>query len=159
MLFRSPTRADSVALSGDPADYFTELNALRQRYLDAMDDDFNTGGAVGVLFDLRTKLNAFINDHKLDTAAGDKSKLPALTAGMTLLKELASILGVFREAKAKAASADDGLLDGLMQLVIQIRADARKNKNFPVADLIRNKLNELKITLEDRTDQTLWRRG
>ena len=154
-----PTRADSVALSGDPADYFTELNALRQRYLDAMDDDFNTGGAVGVLFDLRTKLNAFINDHKLDTAAGDKSKLPALTAGMTLLKELASILGVFREAKAKAASADDGLLDGLMQLVIQIRADARKNKNFPVADLIRNKLNELKITLEDSTDQTLWRRG
>ena len=78
---------------------------------------------------------------------------------MTLLKELASILGVFREAKAKAASADDGLLDGLMQLVIQIRADARKNKNFAVADLIRNKLNELKVTLEDRTDQTLWRRG
>jgi len=155
----SNARTDSAALTGDPADYFTELNALRQRYLDAMDDDFNTGGAVGALFDLRTKLNAFINDHKLDTAAGDKSKLPALTAGMTLLKELASILGVFREAKAKAASADDGLLDGLMQLVIQIRADARKNRNFAVADLIRNKLNELKITLEDRTDQTLWRRG
>jgi cysteinyl-tRNA synthetase len=51
------------------------------------------------------------------------------------------------------------MLDGLMQLVIQIRADARKNKNFAVADLIRNKLNELKISLEDRTDQTLWRRG
>ena len=153
------TRSDSPGLSGEPKEFFVELNTLRQRYLDAMDDDFNTGGAVGVLFDLRTKLNAFINDHKLDTAAGDKNKLPALTAGMTLLKELASILGVFREAKAKAASADDGLLDGLMQLVIQIRADARKNKNFAVADLIRNKLNELKITLEDRTDQTLWRRG
>lgn len=152
-------RASSTALSGDPTEYFAELNALRQRYLDAMDDDFNTGGAVGALFDLRTKLNAFIGDQKLDTAAGDKSKLTALTAGMTLLKELASILGVFREAKAKPASADDGLLDGLMQLVIQIRADARKNKNFAVADLIRNKLNELKITLEDRTDQTLWRKS
>ena len=69
------------------------------------------------------------------------------------------MLGVFREAKQKAASTDDGTLDGLMQLVIQIRADARKNKNFAVADLIRNKLNELKITLEDRTDQTLWRKG
>ena len=46
-----------------------------------------------------------------------------------------------------------------MQLVIQIRADARQNKNFAVADLIRNKLNELKITLEDRTDRTLWRRS
>ena len=152
-------RTDSAVLNGEPATFVQELNELRQRYLDAMDDDFNTGGAVGVLFDLRKVLNAFIGDHKLDTAAADKSKLPALTAGMTLLKELASILGVFREAKAKAASADDGLLDGLMQLVIQIRADARKNKNFAVADLIRNKLNELKITLEDRTDQTLWRRG
>jgi cysteinyl-tRNA synthetase len=155
---QTPTSAKSDH-TDEPAEFFAELNTLRQRYLDAMDDDFNTGGAVGVLFDLRKTLNAFIGDHKLDTAAADKSKLPALTAGMKLLKELASILGVFREAKAKAASADDGLLDGLMQLVIQIRADARKNKNFAVADLIRNKLNELKITLEDRTDQTLWRRG
>ncbi len=161
---RSPVPSEDTGVSKQPpvapeAVLLAELATLRQRYLDAMDDDFNTGGAVGVLFDLRKTLNAFIGDHKLDTAAADKSKLPALTAGMTLLKELASILGVFREAKAKAASADDGLLDGLMQLVIQIRADARKNKNFAVADLIRNKLNELKITLEDRTDQTLWRRG
>eukprot|EP00456_Euglypha_rotunda_P009721 TRINITY_DN1225_c0_g2_i11.p2 TRINITY_DN1225_c0_g2~~TRINITY_DN1225_c0_g2_i11.p2 ORF type:complete len:522 (-),score=167.66 TRINITY_DN1225_c0_g2_i11:1324-2889(-) len=153
------TRSDSTPLTGEPAAYFTELNTLRQRYLEAMDDDFNTGGAVGVLFDLRKTLNAFIGDHKLDTAAADKSKLPAITAGMLLLKELSSILGVFRDAKKKAASADDGTVDGLMQLVIQIRADARKNKNFAVADLIRNKLNELKITLEDRTDQTLWRKN
>ena len=155
----SPHSPSAEAGHSESASYIAELTSLRQRYLDAMDDDFNTGGAVGVLFDLRKTLNAFIGDHKLDTAAADKSKLPALTAGMTLLKELASILGVFRAAKAKAASADDGLLDGLMQLVIQIRADARKNKNFAVADLIRNKLNELKITLEDRTDQTLWRKS
>ena len=89
----------------------------------------------------------------------DTSHLPPLKAGMGLLKELSSILGVFRVAKPKVKTADDATLDGLMQLVIQIRADARKNKNFAVADLIRNKLNELKITLEDRTDQTLWRRG
>lgn len=153
------TRSDKTPLTGEPAAYFAELTSLRQRYLEAMDDDFNTGGAVGVLFDLRKTINGFIGDHKLDTATADKSKLPAVTAGMTLLKELSSILGVFREAKKRAAAADDGLVDGLMQLVIQIRADARKNKNFAVADLIRNKLTELKITLEDRTDQTLWRKG
>src|SRR4029079_9893382 len=104
-------------------------------------------------------LNSYITDHKLDTAAGDKAKLQAWTSGMTLLKELASILGVFPKPKKRAASADDGLVDGLMHLVIQIRADARKNKNFAVADLIRNKLAELKVTLEDRPDKTLWRRG
>lgn len=157
---KAPTRrSDSTPLTGSPAEFFAELASLRQRYLEAMDDDFNTGGAVGVLFDLRKTLNGFIGEHKLDTAAGDKGMIPALTTGMTLLKELASILGVFRDARKKEAGADDGLLDGLMQLVIQIRADARKNKNFAVADLIRNKLNELKITLEDRTDQTLWRKN
>lgn len=153
------TRESAPGLTGEPADYFAELASLRQRYLDSMDDDFNTGGAVGALFDLRKALNSFIGDHKLDTAQADKSKLPALTAGMALLKELSAILGVFRDARKKAVSSDDGLVDGLMQLVIQIRADARKNKNFAVADLIRNKLNELKITLEDRTDQTLWRKN
>jgi cysteinyl-tRNA synthetase len=153
------TRSDSIPLTGEPGPFFAELSNLRQRYLDAMDDDFNTGGAVGVLFDLRKTLNAFIGEHKLDTAAADKAKIPSLTAGMQVLKDLSSILGVFREARSKAASADDGLVEGLMQLIIQIRADARKNKNFAVADLIRNKLTELKITLEDRTDQTLWRKG
>lgn len=152
-------RSDSPPLAGEPAPFFQSLNDFRQRYLEAMDDDFNTGGAVGVLFDLRKAINSFIADHKLETAATSGDKVAALTAGMSLLKELASILGVFRTARQKSASAEDGLLDGLMQLVIQIRADARKNKNFPVADLIRNKLNELKITLEDRTDQTLWRRN
>ncbi|WP_373652781.1 cysteine--tRNA ligase [Schlesneria sp. DSM 10557] len=152
-------RNEATELSGGPAAFYNELNELRKRYLESMDDDFNTGGAVGVLFDLRKTLNGFISDHKLDSSSGDKSLLVPLTAGMVLLKELSQILGVFRAARQKAVSADDGLLDGLMQLVIQIRADARKNKNFAVADLIRNKLNELKITLEDRTDQTLWRRG
>ena len=152
-------RSDSALLQGDPSEFFQELNEHRRRYLESMDDDFNTGGAVGVLFDLRKTLNAYISDNKLDTANADKKHVGPLTTGITLLKELALILGVFRQARQKAASADDGTLDGLMQLVIQIRADARKNKNFAVADLIRNKLNELKITLEDRTDQTLWRRG
>ena len=152
-------RSESVALNGEPQAFFQSLNEMRQRYLDAMDDDFNTGGAVGVLFDLRKMLNSFVTDRKLEAAGGNPADVQALTAGMTVLKELSAILGVFRVARQKAATADDGLVDGLMQLVIQIRADARKNKNFAVADLVRNKLNELKITLEDRTDQTLWRRS
>lgn len=153
------SRDQSPSFSGEASPLYQELHELRRRYLESMDDDFNTGGAVGVLFDLRKTLNAYISDQKLDTANPDSSHLSPLKAGMGLLKELSSILGVFRVAKPKVKTADDATLDGLMQLVIQIRADARKNKNFAVADLIRNKLNELKITLEDRTDQTLWRRG
>jgi len=156
------TRASAEAQGLQPLGFpeFTkELATLRLRFLDSMDDDFNTGGAVGVLFDLRKTLNAFIGDQKLDQGTPSADALAALTAGMTILKELSTILGVFRQAKAKSGGADDALLDGLMQLIIQIRADARKAKNFAVADLVRNKLTELKITLEDRVEQTLWRRG
>ncbi|HET6423165.1 MAG TPA: cysteine--tRNA ligase [Planctomycetaceae bacterium] len=154
------TRAEAQGfLTLGPSDFTTELQSLRARFLDAMDDDFNTGGAVGALFDLRKTLNAFIGDNKLDQGTPSPENVAILTAGMTVLKELSQLLGVFREAKTKAGGQDDGLVDGLMQLILQIRADSRKAKNFAVADLIRTKLTELKITVEDRPDKTLWRRG
>ncbi|MBI1347436.1 cysteine--tRNA ligase [bacterium] len=152
------TEAQESPSLGLPA-FQEELSSLRQRFLDAMDDDFNTGGAVGVLFDLRKTLNGFIAEQKLETGSPKPEAVAALTAGMTVLKELSNLLGVFRVAPAKAAAADDGLVNGLMELVIQIRADARKNKNFAVSDLIRDQLKALKITLEDRPEKTLWRRG
>ncbi len=154
---KSPgTRADA---HGSPSVGLEDWAALRTRFLDAMDDDFNTGGAVGALFDLRKSLNSFIGDNKLDQGTPAADKVAALTSGMTILKELAQLLGVFRVAKTQANGQDDGLVDGLMQLILQIRADSRKAKNFAVADLIRTKLTELKITVEDRPDKTLWRRG
>lgn len=154
------TRAEAQGfLTLGPSEFISELQSLRARFLDSMDDDFNSGGAVGALFDLRKTLNAFIGDNKLDVGTPSQENIATLTAGMTVLKELSQLLGVFREAKTKTGSQDDGLVDGLMQLILQIRADSRKAKNFAVADLIRTKLTELKITVEDRPDKTLWRRG
>jgi cysteinyl-tRNA synthetase len=150
-----PTASDTGAFS----EFVTEVAALKQRFLDAMDDDFNTGGAVGALFDLRKTINGFIGGHALDGGKGDPAAVAVLVSAMTVLKELAQLLGVFSAPRPKVAGADDALVDDLMQLIIQIRADARKNKNFPVADLIRNRLGELKITLEDRTEKTYWRKG
>jgi cysteinyl-tRNA synthetase len=159
----APTVQTEIAVSaGGPQGrgFVESVQALKQQFLDAMDDDFNTGGAVGALFDLRKLLNGFVADRKLDAAGAPAEAIAVVTAGLTVLKELAQLLGVFQQPKAApAASVDDGLVDGLMQLIIQIRADSRKAKNFAVADLIRQRLGELQITLEDRTDQTLWRRG
>lgn len=152
------SRAQSTALPEEPTGLMGEVRLQRDRFLEAMDDDFNTGGAIGALFDLRKAINAFIHERKLENGALAADRT-ALTAAMTVLKELSNILGVFRTPLAKPGAADDGLSDALMQLIIQIRADARKNKNFAVADLIRNRLNELKIVLEDRTEKTFWRRS
>jgi cysteinyl-tRNA synthetase len=150
----------AVKLEGEPAVYFQELAEFRTRFLDSMNDDFNTGGAVGVLFELRKTLNAFINDKKLDgPGSTNASTVAALTTGLTLLKELSQLLGVFRQPIAKSAAADDGFSNELMQLVLDLRAEARKSKNWPLSDMIRDRLAALKVTVEDRPDGARWKRS
>ncbi len=152
-------RDASVALEGGPADFFGELTHLRDRYWEAMDDDFNTGGAVGVLFEMRKCINGFVSNAKLDSGApGDESAVAALTTSMALLKELANLLGVFRTAVEGTNEASDELVGPLMELLIELRADARASKNFGMADKIRDGLTALKLTLEDGADGTRWRR-
>ena len=77
-----------------------------------------------------------------------------------LFKELANILGVFRKPleRKSAGGADDEFVNGLMQLLISLRADARKAKQFEIADKVRKGLSDLKVTLEDRPEGTIWRR-
>ena len=141
------------------ASFAEKLTDHRTRFLEAMDDDFNTGGAVGVLFELRKTIGAFAQNLAPDDSPG----VAALTEGMTVLKELAGILGVFRKPVdkshgAQAVGVDDAFAGDLMQLIIDIRAIARESKQWDIADTIRDRLNALKITLEDRPEGTEWRR-
>ncbi len=150
----------SVGMESQPT-FEAELVALRTRFLDAMDDDFNTGAAVGALFDLRKTLNGFITEHKLEAdGKSNTAAVAALIRGATLFKELSNLLGVFLKPIAKKASSgtDDEFVNGLMQLLITLRADVRKAKQFEIADKIRKGLTEMKVTLEDRPDGTIWRR-
>ena len=66
---------------------------------------------------------------------------------------------VFEQPPARQETGDDQLVNGLMQLLIDLRADARKSKNYAAADQIRKRLGELNITIEDRPGGTGWRRG
>jgi cysteinyl-tRNA synthetase len=153
-------RDQSALLEGEPVDFFKELAYLRTRFLEAMDDDFNTGGAVGVLFELNRCINGFIGAKKLDAGGKpDIASVAALKTAMSVLKELANLLGVFRKPVEKPdTGADDAFAAELMNLIIEIRADARQSKNFEIADKVRNRLNELHVVLEDRPDGTAWRR-
>ncbi|MHB1036036.1 MAG: cysteine--tRNA ligase [Pirellulales bacterium] len=128
----------------------------RQRFLDAMDDDFNTGGAIGVLFDLVRDLNKFVDTEKLDAGKPDPGKLAVLKAGTATLRELTATLGLFRAPVEEKKAGDESLVARLMRLLIEVRADSRKSKNFAAADKIRKSLAEMGITLEDRADGTDW---
>jgi cysteinyl-tRNA synthetase len=133
-----------------------EVAQHRQRFLDAMDDDFNTGGAIGDLFELLRRLNKFIDDEKLE-AKPDAAKTASLRRGAVALREIAATLGLFRKPVAeKAAGGDNALIGKLMELILEVRADARKAKNFAAADKVRNRLAEIGVILEDRQGGTDW---
>jgi len=129
----------------------------RDRFLEAMDDDFNTGGATGVLFDLVRRLNKFVDDEKLEEKqTPDAAKLAGLKQGATTLRELAATLGLFRKPPQETTAGDDELVGKLLDLFVQIRAEARGAKDFATADKIRNRLAELGVILEDRPGGTEW---
>ena len=153
------SREQSASLKGGPAELSDELQQLRDRYLESMDDDFNTGGAVGVLFEIRKCINGFVSEKQLEAGDANADDLAAFTTAMTLFKELANILGVFRKPIAKSAPTNDAFVNELMELIIDLRADARSTKNWDMADKIRDRMTALDITLEDRPEGTMWRRG
>jgi cysteinyl-tRNA synthetase len=81
-----------------------------------------------------------------------------LVKGTKVLRELTAILGVFKTLQPKRGGGGDGVAEKVMPLLIELRANARANKDFATGDLIRNKLAEAGITLEDKKGgPTEWR--
>ncbi|HMO85984.1 MAG TPA: hypothetical protein PKC18_13805, partial [Lacipirellulaceae bacterium] len=165
---KPPTTRDAGdAASGEPASAggdapLTAAAQCRQKFLTAMDDDFNTGGAIAELFELAKIANRYCEEHNLESGGADNQSIGTLTLLMSTLKELANILGIFAHAvqpPAQAGGADAALLGRVMPLVIDLRAQARAAKNFAVADAIRDGLAPTGVKLEDRAGGTEWSGG
>ncbi len=125
------------------------LQQHRERFLAAMDDDFNTPQALAVLFDLSREVNRLLN-------SGDLLSGATLSAIDSLLRGLGGdVLGIIPERMT--AQADLGIEAQLMQALINVRAEARARKDWATADAIRNELTRIGVTLEDRSDGTTWR--
>jgi cysteinyl-tRNA synthetase len=134
-----------------------EIGERRQQFLDAMDDDFNTGGAIGELFEVLHRLNRFASQLAPASSPDHAGQLAEYRKGMVVLKELSQILGLFLRPTRRVGEERDALTEPLLGLLIELRARLRKEKNFGLADEIRNRLTELGVALEDRPDGTRWR--
>ena len=120
----------------------------RNRIEEAMDDDFNTALAVAELFAFSREINSAL-------ARGMSEK--ELLLARKVLKDFAiDILGIVQE-DATAVVEDSGLTARLMELIIEIRTTARSEKNWPLADRIRDRLKEAGILLEDTPEGPRWK--
>jgi cysteinyl-tRNA synthetase len=161
-LFERVDRLQAAKDTGGPSQEIADVANLKTKFLEMMDDDFNTAGAIGVLYELAGAINGFIESSRVER---DKQPdaLRAVAGATQTLRELGGLLGLFRrdlKAQSSGAEAAGGeTLEKVMGLLIQLRNDARKDKNFKLADGIRNGLTSIGITLEDRSDGTIWRKS
>ena len=158
-----PSGSKDEALDSEP---------YRQRFIEAMDDDFDTPQALAALFDMARDIN------RADEAGMDAGK------AREMLRELGGILGLTFEAPEEApldaeplkqlaesinekigktglegitADSVPGDAEAIMELLISTRKALRQAKQFQLADEIRNKLGELGIALEDTPQGTVWK--
>ena len=154
-------RVASTLGEGEHAAFVRSVTNFKMKFLEMMDDDFNTAGAIAVMHELAGAINALIEQTRVEKEK-QPAALEAVSAATVTLRRLGYVLGLFRKgiaAPAKAAAKDDALVEGLMQLLIRLRQEARQSKNFALADGIRKGLTEIGVTLEDRADGTGWRKG
>ncbi|HEU4752355.1 MAG TPA: DALR domain-containing protein, partial [Armatimonadota bacterium] len=130
-----------------------QVEAHRERFREAMDDDFNTPAALAVLFSLATEINRVAATAAARSAAG----AAAVGAARDLFQELGNVLGL--TLAPPTAAAENDVTDSLMELLLQARQALRRNKDFAAADELRGGLKELGILVEDRPGGgSTWRR-
>lgn len=132
------------ALSEADAAFVQDLDKYRQRFIDVMDDDFNTADAVSVIFELVRQINTAVSP------AADPARALA-AACRDIFLELCDVLGI------PFGAAED--LDKRIEEQIAARQAARKAKNWAEADRIRDELRAAGIILEDTPQGVKWRRA
>jgi cysteinyl-tRNA synthetase len=129
--------------------FLADIQELKKRFLAAMDDDFNTPQALAVLFEFNKEVNSLLNEDRPFSGG-------TLKAIDELYRELGGdILGIIPDQLETSGSA--GLENELIQLIADLRAEARTRKDWATADAIRDRLDEIGVLLEDRPQGTTWR--
>ena len=128
-----------------------KVNELDKKFMEAMDEDMNTPQALAVIFDQIKETKKF----SVNISNGEEAEALNYSYN-SLRKKLEEVLGIvlFMEEENKNFKNNDKLTGNLIELLIKLRADARKEKNFKLSDEIRDNLKELGIEIQDNKDGT-----
>ena len=127
------------------AEILALIDSKKDKFIEAMEDDLNTGEALGAVFELVKDINTNVND-------GVQSKA-LVEYAIKVFDELMEVLGLLYNRKSVSS------LDDEIEALIQQRNDARKNKNWAEADRIRDELKAQGIVLEDTPQGVKWHRA
>ncbi|WP_212904752.1 cysteine--tRNA ligase [Clostridium polyendosporum] len=129
-------------MSGEEEAYLKELVKHRDKYIEKMDDDFNTADAITAIFDLIKDINTNIN------IGSSKS---VIKASLELIRELGAPLGMLQKSTKESIEEE-------IERLIEQRQEARKTKNWALSDKIRDDLKARGIVLEDTPQGVRWKK-
>ncbi|KAA0560390.1 cysteine--tRNA ligase [Bacillus sp. CH30_1T] len=136
-------KESSTDLTDNNREWLDKIAGLKVQFISEMDDDFNTANGISVLFELSRQANYYLMEKNTATEVID--------AFLSQFEDFFSVLGLsLQEAE---------LLDEEVEELIEKRIQARKDRNFQLADEIRDTLKEMNIILEDTPQGIRWKRG
>jgi cysteinyl-tRNA synthetase len=130
-------------LAEDTEKWTKIVEETRTKFIEAMDDDFNTANAISIMFDFSREANVYLQEKN--------TSKDIITSFIQLFDELADVLGI-------VLKREEELLDQQIEALIEERNQARKDKKFARADEIRDLLKEQSIILEDTAQGVRWKR-
>ena len=144
---RSALKPALPGATGAPINLFSpllkQITLCKAGFIESMDDDFNSSGALAQLFDLVRVTNQLRADGATDAE---------LKTGQDVIVELTNVLGLTLQQEKESNQAADAFVN----LLIEIRKDLRENKQWALSDKVRDRLVELGVVLEDSKEGTLW---
>lgn len=140
-------RRKSPAGGPDP-ETASRLKELRDKFVSAMDDDLNTSVALSVIFDMVRLARELLD--------GGRASGATLAAVEESFNDLAG--GCLGLVASEHPACDERMVEDLIELAVQQREQARSRKDFSTADRIRDRLSQLGVAIEDRPQDTVWRR-
>lgn len=137
------SKLEDTKMSSEETGLVDELNSYKTKFIEAMDDDLNTSDAISAIFELAKFMNTNIKDTSSKEFIG---------LNIDLFNELTGVLNIAN----KSVEENDDLARTVEEMIAK-RAEAKKNKDFALADKIREELLEMGIVIEDTRQGVKWK--
>ncbi|MCL2142843.1 MAG: cysteine--tRNA ligase [Methanomassiliicoccaceae archaeon] len=136
----------AYAKSADGTDDAEKMvKRTKDEFIRNMDDDINTRGVISAIFQMVRDTNKMMAERTLSRKGAEDS--------IKLLDEIDTIFGIL-----PGDGVSDDSLDAVMNIIIEIRSELRKRKLFDIADMLRNKLDEVGLKIEDTAEGAKWKK-